>query len=202
MTGSDSPFRGVPPKKWAEKAEALIRVHPLSAKEITDIVLKVWEDILSSTIGKRFRIGVDIFPKPQIMAFFLHELIPLEVAARHPRNWRGDKSASEKDLVYIPDSKYSIEIKASSHSSQIFGNRSYAQPTKFPKKLKSGYCLAINFQKFIVEGPNPNVIRIRFGWLDHRDWAGQRSPTGQQARLSVIAERSKLLQLYPSNSLP
>ncbi|HHT9125601.1 MAG TPA: ScaI family restriction endonuclease [Candidatus Brocadiia bacterium] len=180
-----------------QKTQALIRAHPLNTDEAVEIVLKVWDEIMTSAIGsKPFKIGIDLLPKPQIMAFFLHELIPLELATRHPKIWRGDKSADEKDLVYIPDQSFSVEIKTSSHPTQIFGNRSFAQKPATAKKSKSGYCLAINFEKFSPTNTNPKITRIRFGWLDHEDWTGQKAPTGQQARLSADVEKYKLLQLY------
>lgn len=194
-----SPYQGLQPKRWIHKTRALIRTHPLDSKEIVDITLKAWDSILSSAIGgKPFRIGVDIFPKPQIMAFFLHELIPLELATRYPKLWRGDRTSEEKDLVYIPNPLLSIEIKTSSHHSQIFGNRSYTQKSDAVKKSKSGYYLAINFEKFQPTNPHPKVTRIRFGWLDLEDWTGQKAPTGQQAHLSIYAEKYKLAQLYPT----
>ena len=194
-----TPYANLPTEKWLKKTEELLAAHPLKSAEIVDVVLKVWEDILTSAIGnKRFKIGSDLLPKPQIMAFFLHELIPLEFSARHPGVWRGDKTSKEKGLVCVPDDKFSVEIKASSHPSQIFGNRSYAQQPTATKKTKSGYYLAINFQKFLNAGKNPQVTRIRFGWLDHADWTGQKAQTGQQARLSPAVEKHKLLLLYPS----
>lgn len=203
MSSEVSPYKGLPPERWMQKTRVLIRVHPLDTDETVEVVLKVWDDILTSTIGsKPFKIGSDLFPKPQIMAFFLHELIPLEFAAHHPRIWRGDKSADERDLVYIPDPSFSVEIKTSSHPTQIFGNRSYAQKPSATKKSKSGYYLAINFEKFSPANPNPQITRIRFGWLDHKDWSGQKAPTGQQARLLPDVERYKLLQLYPIKSFP
>jgi len=199
MSSKGSPYEGLPPNRWAQKTRALIRAHPLDTGEAVGVILKVWEDILASAIGsKPFRIGTDFFPKPQIMAFFLHELIPLELALRHPKLWRGDRSADEKDLVHIPDLSFSVEIKTSSHPTQIFGNRSYAQKPAGSKKSKSGYYLAINFEKFSPSKSTPRITRIRFGWLDHKDWTGQKAPTGQQARLSADVERFKLIQLYPS----
>jgi hypothetical protein len=130
------------------------------------------------------------------MGFFLHELVPLEFAARYPDKWRGEREAGDKDLVYIPDPQFSVEMKTSSHKTQIFGNRSYAQKPSDSKKGKSGYYLAINFEKFdkrkIVR---PRIIRIRFGWLDHADWIGQAAATGQQAHLAPRTEESKLIVL-------
>lgn len=190
-----SPYVNLPQTMWRQKTEDLLADHPLRREEIVDVVLRCWDDIFVSKIGK-FNIGEDLFPKPQIMGFFLHELIPLEFQNRYPALWRGDRKGSDKDLVYIPDIKYSVEIKTSSHSSQIFGNRSYAQDTDGSKKSKSGYYLAVNFTKFGRENALPVVSRVRFGWLDHEDWMGQKAASGQQARLDPIVEASKLILLY------
>lgn len=193
-----SPYNGRPVEEWEQITRGLIAAHPLNPQELVEVVLKVWDDILNSAVGsKPFRIGRDLKPKPQIMAFFLHELVPLELSTRHPKLWRGDQAGDDKDLVYIPDPALSVEIKTSSHATQIFGNRSYAQKTSASKKSKSGYYIAVNFGKFPNDGSPPRIARIRFGWLDHEDWAGQVAATGQQAHLSPDVERYKLLQLYP-----
>lgn len=178
----------------------LIKQHPLSPEEIVDVVLTAWHSIFASRMGsKGFRIGVEMFPKPQIMGFFLHELIPLELAARYPNTWGIEQSAGDKDIVYIPDTQFSIEIKTSSNPSRIFGNRSYAQDTTRGKKAKSGYYLAVNFEKFSAKTRAPLVRLIRFGWIDSDDWIGQRAATGQQSRLPPEVESGKLLKLYPTN---
>jgi hypothetical protein len=194
-----TPYRDLPVDEWETTTRRLIDEHPLDADEIVEVTLGAWASILESRLGagKEIRIGLDLRPKPQIMAFFLHELIPLELSRRHPGVWRGDEAGGEKDLVYIPDVSLSVEIKTSSHPSQIFGNRSYAQQSSSAKKRKSGYYLAINFDKFSPRGA-PAIRIIRFGWLDHSDWTGQRAATGQQARLSPDVERFKLLRLYPA----
>jgi ScaI restriction endonuclease len=140
-------------------------------------------------------IGKDIFPKPQIMGFLLHELIPLELTSKYPRDWRRDTSVSDKDLVYIPDDSFSIEVKTSSDPNHIYGNRSYAQGISKGKKGKSGYYLAVNFEKFFTSN-NPSIRLIRFGWIDSSDWIGQKAETGQQSRLPPDVENYKLLQLY------
>ncbi len=194
-----SPYHGLSEKKWNSKTVELIAQHPLKTQDIVAVVLDSWRAIFDSKIGTHgFRIGVDIFPKPQIMGFFLHELIPLEFAARSPGQWRGDEAAGEKDLVCVSDSRYSVEIKTSSHRSQVFGNRSYAQAPTDSKKSKSGYYIAVNFDKFTNANAMPQIRLIRFGWLDHTDWIGQASDTGQQARINAVSERAKLLTLFPS----
>lgn len=192
-----SPYRGLSPAKWVKKTEQLVSAHPLDPKEIVEVVLLSWEAIFRSKIGPHgFLIGKHLFPKPQIVGFLLHELIPLEFSSRYPKLWRGDESTDEKDLVYIPDPAFSIEIKASSHKTQIFGNRSFAQRPSHSKKSKAGYYLAVNFEKVDKQQTNPHIRRIRFGWLDHEDWIGQKAPTGQQARLSPESEGTKLMLLY------
>lgn len=192
-----SPYDNVPVNKWSEITRKLIAKHPLKEQEIISLVMNAWEDIFSSWIGaKPFHIGVDIFPKPQILAFLLHELIQLEISNKYPKEWRKEKTALDKDIIYMPDDLFSIEIKTSSNPNSIFGNRSYAQETTKESKLKSGYYLAVNFEKCTKENPKPKILKVRFGWLDHEDWMGQKSETGQQARLSRDVETNKLLTLY------
>lgn len=191
-----SPYSDVPIERWLSVTQVLVDRHPLNPETIVDAVLSSWESIFASRLGtKGFYIGKDIFPKPQIMGFLLHELIPLELAAKYPDVWRGDRSSVEKDLVYLPDDSFSIEVKTSSDRNHIYGNRSYAQGTSQGKKGKSGYYLAVNFEEFSVS-QNPAIRLIRFGWLDASDWIGQKAATGQQSRLSADVEKYKLLQLY------
>jgi len=193
----DSPYKGVNTKDWLAITRGLVRAHPLKDKEIVEVVLSTWDSIFASTMGTNaFRIGKEIFPKPQIMGFFLHELIPLELAARYPKHWRGEQSSGDKDIVYVTDEKYSIELKTSSNPRHIFGNRSYAQQTTENKKVKSGYYLTINFEKFSARSERPNILLVRFGWLDATDWIGQKSATGQQSRLSPEVETNKFFELY------
>jgi len=192
----NSPYYGNQVEKWKDITQKLLDNYPLTSETMVKVSLSAWDDIFHSGIGKEnFKIGENIFPSPQIMGFFLHELISLKLHLEYPKTWIKDREVSEKDLVYVPDVRYSMEIKTSSNPNKIFGNRSYAQPSDNPKKDKSGYYLAINFEKF-SETSNPKVRLIRFGWLDHTDWIGQRAPTGQQAHLTPEANESKLLVLY------
>jgi hypothetical protein len=192
----ETPYDGLSVSQWRERTLELIRNHPLDTNELYNVVLKVWNDIFTSELGsKPFKIGVDIFPRPQIMAFLLHELIPLELSHRYQGIWRREDSPDEKDLVYIPDPLHSIEIKCSSSAKNIYGNRSYVQEGQKTRKSKSGYYLAVNFQKFSKTVRKPGIMLVRFGWLDYTDWIGQVAETGQQARLSSEAERFKLISL-------
>ncbi len=190
-----SPYDGLAPDKWEAKTHELIGKHPLKTKEIVEVILHSWKIIFDSNLGG-YKIGTDLFPKPQVMGFFLHELLTLEFAKRFPGVWRGDEDATDKDLVYIPNVLFSSEVKTSSHRSQIFGNRSYAQPAVAGKKVKDGYYIAINFEKFVNKKTTPRIMRIRFGWLDHTDWVPQTSARGQQAHLTKDSDKSKLLLIY------
>lgn len=205
MAGPATPYAGVTgDDQLLEKTRELIEAHPLDPAEVVDVVKGAWSDIFASGFGKKkFKIGKSIFPKPQIMGFFLHELIPLELASRHPKEWRPEQVAADKDAVYIPDDYFSVEIKTSSHKSQIFGNRSYAQKVQpgASKKSKDGHYLAVNFEKFSKSVTKPKVVRVRFGWLDHADWLGQQQASGQQARLTTQADRCKLIELFPNSQL-
>jgi hypothetical protein len=199
-----SPYRDLAPEQWLNKTTELVGQYPLQGDEIVEVVLQSWKDIFDSKLGpKGFQIGKDIFPQPQIMAFLLHELIPLEFAARYPGQWRRDMSGADKDLVCIPNDRFSLEIKTSSSPSGIFGNRSYAQPTEANKKSKSGYYLTVNFGGFDEKTTDlPSIRLVRFGWLDHTDWVGQKAASGQQAHLTVEARKYKLLTVYPAKSAP
>jgi hypothetical protein len=133
-----SPYDGISPQDWPAKTAQLIEDHPLDMKEIVEVVQSAWSAIFESRLDGKFRIGHEIYPKPQIMGFLLHELIPLELSSRHPTLWRPEKDKGDKDIVCIPNAEFSIEIKTSSHLAQIFGNRSYAQEGSADGKSKNG----------------------------------------------------------------
>lgn len=197
-----SPYHDLPVSKWLKKTEELLDAYPLKKQQIVAPILEAWDSIFESKIGRHgIQIGKDIFPTPQIMASYLHELIPLEFAHLYPKAWRCDLSADEKDLVYVPDNQFSTEIKTSSNPRSIFANRSYAQEPTTAKKSKNGYYIAVNFigfEKGSTAHQRPGIRMIRFGWLDHTDWKGQKSATGQQASLYPDSAANKLIVLYRS----
>lgn len=192
-----SPYKNLPPEEWMNKTNSLLEDHPLSESEIKGVVLSCWHSIFDSRFGTSgFAIGEDIFPKPQIMGFLLHELIPLELSDRFKGLWKGDENSNDKDCVYIPENKYSFEVKTSSNKNKIFGNRSYAQSTTRGKKSKDGYYLTVNFEKFNIGKDKPKVKIIRFGWIDSTDWIGQTAATGQQSRLPSEVYDGKLKVIH------
>lgn len=194
----NSPYHGKTVAQWSAITDQLIANHPIKADEIVETVLKSWDDIFNSKIGSFF-IGKEIEPVPQIMSFLLHELVAHYLSLKHPRVYKVGTEKTEKDIHCITDSSLSIEIKGSSHPSQIFANRSYAQPQSGNgQKDKNGYYIAINFEQFKDVKPNlPKILMIRFGYLEHTDWIAQASATGQQARLGADVYRYKLKQIYP-----
>lgn len=191
-----SPYYGEPAHEWQAITLDLLRDQKLDGPSLVESVLGSWDDIFESHLGIA-KIGIDIFPSPQIMGSFLHELVPLGISRTQPE-WRRDTSSSEKDLVYIPDNRFSIEIKTSSHPAQIFGNRSFGidNPGR-GKKAKSGYYCAISFQKWSdVRVGRPEITRIRYGWLDSTDWNAQNAETGQASSLPAIVYNSQLAVLF------
>lgn len=183
--------------EWQKVTDSLVDYHPLDGKEIVDVVLKSWEDIFNSKIGS-FNIGKEIFPTPQIMSFLLHELVAHYLSIKYNHLYRVGVAKDEKDIHHIKDQSLSVEIKASSHPNQIFGNRSYAQPDSGKgQKDKNGYYITINFEKFSKnKTKRPEILIIRFGYLEHTDWIAQVSSTGQQARLAPDVYKYKLRTLY------
>ena len=180
---------------WKAITEDLVKAHPLFGGEIRTLVTDGWNEVFESKIGsKGLRIGVDIFPSGQVMGSLLHELVPREFADAHPTLWRPEVAVSDKDLVFIPDDKFSIELKTSSHPSEIRGNKSFAQDVTDGKKLKDGYYIVVNYGE-IKYGTQLEIKKIRFGWLDHGDWQTGKSTTGQSATVKAIAKKHKLIDL-------
>lgn len=191
----ESPYTNLPQEKWLDKTKELIDKHPLK-NEIKDVVLKSWKDIFNSKIGS-FSIGKEIFPSPQILSFFLHELVAHYLSLKYPDRYKVGELKEEKDVHDMQDPSMGIEIKGSSHPTQIFANRSYAQPSSDSEtKDKNGYYITINFEKVSKSNPHPKITKIRFGYLEHKDWIAQKAATGQQARLSPEAYQYKLLEIY------
>lgn len=191
----ESPYKNIPKSKWLDKTQELVNAHPLK-DEIKNVVLKSWNDIFNSKIGS-FSIGKEIFPSPQIISFFLHELVAHYLSLKYPKRYKVGELKSEKDVHDIINPSMGIEIKGSSNATQIFANRSYAQPSSTSEmKEKNGYYITINFEKISKTNPHPKITIIRFGYLEHKDWIAQKASTGQQARLSPDAYKYKLIEIF------
>lgn len=184
-----------------KKISLLTTQTGLTVDSIVDIVKKCWDDIFTiSDKSKNFVIGKTAFPKPQIMGFILETLIAKKFELKDSNMWLFDPTGYSKDITNKVDDSLSIEIKTSSSSGRIYGNRSYSKKGSISKKNKDSFYLAVNFQKFDKNHleKSPKLTKIRLGYLEHSDWRGQASQTGQSAHLPVITERSKLLELWPT----
>lgn len=191
-----SPYENKTVNEWKEITLRLIGEHPLSKDELVEAVLLSWGKILRTRIGNELKIGLDVFPSPQIMGNYLHLMIAHHFQRKYPNKWRVEKEKNDKDLVCLDNDLFSIEIKTSSQN-KIFGNRSYGQQTDSDEgKQKYGYYLAVLFEKFKEDGSSPQIKLIKFGWIDHSDWKSQKSPTGQNSTLSNDAWNNKLETIY------
>ena len=185
------PYENAEVQNWRKITEKLVKKHPLSPI-IADLCLKSWQSILNEKINTYLNMKIgDMGISPQATGALLHDVIPAYIAKNVPGFRKG--KGKEKDIVCENDDYFSLELKTSSQKS-IFGNRSYAKSET--GKSKSGYCLAVNFEK--IASANSRILRIQFGWLDHTDWIGQQSETGQQASLTKEARENKLMTLYES----
>lgn len=193
------PYENVEESEWKSVTERLIEEFPIKMEIIRDIVLDSWDELFTiSNATHDFAIGETIFPKPQILGFFLEEIVTQKIHKLDPETWLPDPTGYSKDLENIKEPKYSIEIKTSSSPKNIYGNRSYGQKGDSSKKSKDGYYLAINFEKFDSKKTlkRPEITLIRFGYLNYTDWISQSASTGQQARIPANIESVKLLPIY------
>ncbi len=192
----NSPYNGIPKNKWEDITRDLVRRHPFENQEIIQIVFQSWNAIFESRIGE-FQIGKEMFPAPQILSFFLHELIGHYFGKKYKGKFRIGMEKNEKDIHCVYNENFSVEIKASSSKNRIFANRSYAQPASDnQRKNKDGYFIAVNFEKVTKSNPKPKILFVRFGYLEHSDWRAQASATGQQANLSPETYEQKFITLY------
>lgn len=193
-----SPYDGHDIQEWDDITNKIVEEYPISENDIVECVKDAWDKTKQTKIGGKLQIGVDVFPEPQTMGLFLHELIPVTLAEKHPEKFSKGKVKSEKDVVYSPDEDLSIEIKTSSDRTNLYGNRSYGQKNseKNSGKKKEGYYIGVNFEKYTDENHDPQIKKIRFGWIDHEDWVPQKKETGQQAKLDKNARDHKLKLIY------
>lgn len=192
---TENPYAGIPPEQWQKITRELVEQHPLQPL-IVDFCLKSWQSILHGKINTYLNMRIcDMSISPQATGALLHDVIP-EYISRNVEGFRKG-TGKEKDIVCQYNDFYSLELKTSSQKS-IYGNRSYAKSTG--GKQKSGYYLAVLFEK--INANQPQILRIQMGWLDHGDWVGQRSETGQQASLTREAREYKLLTLYQNPLKP
>ncbi len=189
-----SPYASVPLEEWKSVTERLIAENPLSLNDIRELVLESWQELWQTQLG----VGPSAIPLSEIevpatvIGYFFEKLFIRNLLQRQPSKWRGGREKGDKDIVYLANERYSIEVKTSGQmGTKIFGNRSHGQQlTDLARvqKEKSGYYITVNFF-----GMSLNLIR--FGWIDHSDWKPQRSPTGQMAGLTEEVYYYKLVPI-------
>ncbi|MEA5571217.1 ScaI family restriction endonuclease [Calothrix sp. UHCC 0171] len=189
-----SPYNSLGEEEWLAKTQDLVDQHPLDFETIRRVALKCWDTLWSTKIGEgELSISLWELDVPAIViGYFFEKLFAKELETEHPCIWRGGKSKDDKDIVYIPNNFYSIEIKSSGQLGvKVFGNRSYGQNvenSELEKKEKSGYYITVNFYE-------RTLSLLRFGWIDHEDWKAQKAATGQAAGLGNSVYKYKLLEI-------
>jgi hypothetical protein len=151
-----NPYENANVEQWLDITRELVRKHPLTP-QIVDLCLKSWESILNGKINTYLNMHIrEMSISPQATGALLHDVIPEYINKNIPGFRKGD--GREKDIVCEYDDFFSLELKTSSQRS-IYGNRSYAKSES--GKVKSGYYLAINFEKISKE--NPKILLIQLG---------------------------------------
>lgn len=189
-----SPYEGLTKEEWLAKTRELISCHPLNFETIKQVALKSWQILWSTTIGEG-ELSIKLFEldvPASVVGYFFEKLFAKELETQQPHCWRGGRNKNDKDVVYIHNDFYSIEIKSSGQlGTKVFGNRSYGQKvenTALDKKEKSSYYITVNFYE-------KEINLLRFGWIDHSDWKAQEASTGQAAGLSELVYKYKLIEI-------
>jgi hypothetical protein len=191
------PYHGKRVQQWPKVTARLLRKHPLNplgSTGLVDAAVAAWSSLWSTNIG----VGAAAVPlsglqmPATVVGYFFEILLARELQSRWPEQWRPGLSKAEKDLVFIPDPHFSIEVKTSGQlGDRIYGNRSFGQAPAnqaLVRKDKSGYYLTANFF-------GSTLTLLRFGWIDGEDWRPQTSPTGQMAGLADEVYSGKLVRL-------
>jgi hypothetical protein len=167
---------------------------PIETEQLVRCVQDAWDDLLKTQIAGRLCIGVDFELPAQAIGVILEKLITFRVAETGP--WRGQSCKSEKDVVHTVDLQKSFEIKTSSSSRGIYGNKSTKSAAQHKSKDRDGFMLAVNYDIPSMNAPAGKLRLIRIGWITDDDWVGQKSNTGQQAYIPAPIAKSKLKEIF------
>lgn len=195
-----SPYEGIPLENCKAKTQELIESHPLDLDTIRGIAIRCWNTLWQTNIGEgETAVALsDVEVPATVVGYFFEKLFARELERRYPDSWRGGRSKSEKDLVCLTNTAFSIEMKSSGQlGTKIFGNRSYGQQAKdesqVTKAEKSGYYITVNFYR-------QTLTLLRFGWIDLDDWKPQGAQTGQAATLPNTVYELKVVEIPGSYS--
>jgi hypothetical protein len=108
MSRITSPYHGTP-EQWGTITRRLIDEHPLNEGDILEVAQAVWADLWKTTLGSGARQVqlADLTVPATVVGYFFEVLFARELERRSAGAWRGGRTAEEKDLVYLPDPKYS-----------------------------------------------------------------------------------------------
>ena len=96
----------------------------------------------------------------------------LQVINEDFSEFRAQRKRSECDIVCQYDRILDFEIKTTSATNAIYGNKVMSQ------SKDGGFLLAVNYDKHSLE-----VKKVRFGWSERDGWIRQNG-NGQQSRLN------------------
>lgn len=154
--------------------------YPTSKEKIVKIVEEAFEDFKEGRF-RDMRLGKEIVPEKQVQAGILHELIVARFSKLE--GYREGLAKHDKDIEYIRNKQFSIEVKTSSNPDRIAGNRMTAGLVSYSDP--SGYYLCINFDPYLKNKEQvPQLRKIRFGWIDAKKWKPQ-TGKGQASTLSA-----------------
>ena len=110
-----SPYSEKPESSWLNITQQLVNSHPLKSTELLDAATTAWAMLWQTTVGSgSISVKLSELRVPAtIVGYFFEVLLARELERRAPTLWRGNLSKEDKDLVYVPDSAFSIEIKTS-----------------------------------------------------------------------------------------
>jgi hypothetical protein len=110
-----SPYFDKPVSLWLKITKNLLARQPLKVDVILDVALQSWAAVWNTRVGEgQTAIELKQLDVPAtVVGYFFEVLFAKEMETRFPGEWRGCRQGDEKDLVYLPDPQFCVEIKTS-----------------------------------------------------------------------------------------
>ena len=184
-------YDNVPPDKWPALRQRLIDDHPLTRELIVNNTLEVFNDILSTRIGRDgLRYVKDIKLPGDTFGVLFETLFLRRLDATR---WRKGGQQDELDVVHNITPSFSFEIKTTSKR-KIYGSKSVNLD---PAKTNSGSYHLLVFWDLV---PWPSIGYIAWGWLDRSDFTASASTYSRP--LKNDARKLKCETLYRRGDVP
>ena len=157
----ESPYYGLFSREVGGENPRTLEEYPIAPEDVVQVVLRSWSAIFESTLGDGFRIGVHIFPTPQIMGtLLLTSLSLLEIEAHTEGRWRAcalrpRRTSSTSRMIDSP--RRLRLIRSEPHLCQ---SKLRLESDSPGKKGKSGYYIAVNFDKWPVIETRPAAKQL------------------------------------------